>query len=459
MTMTIAPYLFKSSVIVALVICGCMMSTILYQRNLIHTLANAVKTQDAFQVIPGDSPSNRELTPSKEVTNPSSVGTITTMSAAKKPIFILHIGPPKTGTTTLQCELGLKYRTMTEENFYYLGTWYPPLCGLARNHTNDGFSDATRPVLLRCYAEHSNSGCDLEQHLDQQWKEFADILQTHKKHNVIMSDEMFHHHFQQEDVERLAKLLLPHWNVRILFTYRHFYQAVPSMYHQLNDPYAIHPGMAHAYEKTIWPADGGFKIRSFQRDSHFEIDNEMERFQFWVDYFPQAVNVFNMNGGGAYLQEFLCTMMPEVKSLCMSSNDPKGELTKEESRKDNDSSSKYLRYDMLAVQAQEEGLLDHTELGRNTVRDAVQRHCENKGWTDIKDFPLECLDEPLKKTFLQQSLKQARLMEPYFVNPPIDVQSEIRAGFAKFEVQHEFCSVDAKQALEEEDWRLFFQTL
>jgi hypothetical protein len=459
MTMTIAPHLFKSSVLVALVIVGCMMSTIVYQRNLIHTLANSVTTEDAFEVMPEDSTANRELTPPKEVTSPSSFGTITTMPAAEKPLFILHIGPPKTGTTTLQCELGLKYRTMTEENFYYLGTWYPPLCGLPQNYTIDGFSDATRPVLLHCYAKHAKSGCDLEHHLDQEWKKFADILHPHKKHNVIMSDEMFHHHFQREDVERLAKLLLPHWNVRILFTYRHFYQAVPSMYHQLNDPYAIQPGMAHAYEKTIWPADGGYKIQSFQRANYFKIDREMERFQFWVDYFPQAVHVFKMNVGGNFLQEFLCTMMPEVKSLCMSSNDPKGEPTKEESSKENDSSSKYLRYDMLAVQAQEEGLLDHTELGRITVRDAVQRYCEDKGWTDIEVFPLECLDEPLKEIFLQQSLKQARIMQPYFVSPPIDVESEIRAGFAKFEAQHKFCSVDVKQALEEGDWRLFFQTL
>lgn len=442
--MAIKPTLTKSSAMVVLVVFGCMISTIMYQRKLIHTMANAVTmSQVASEADPDDERATRKLTPPL-------------VGASEKPLFILHIGPPKTGTTTLQCELGSKYQSMTQENFYYLGTWYPPLCGLPSNYTNDGFSDATRPVLLHCYAAHAKSGCNLE----HQWQEFAETLYLHKQHNVIMSDEMFHHHFQLEDVKRLAKLLQPHWNVRILFTYRHFYQAVPSMYHQLNDPYAIQPGMANAYEKTVWPADGGYKIPSFQQGNRFQIDRQMERFQYWVDYFPEAVQVFNMNGDKNYLQQFLCTMIPEVQSLCTPSNKANAKSATEESRKDNDSSSKYLRYDMLAVEAQEEGLLNHTEIERSNVRDAIQKHCEEKGLTGMEDFPLECLDEQVKDIFLQQSLKAARLMQPYFVNHvPLDIQSEIIAGFQKYDEHHKFCSVDAKQTLRMEDWRLFFETM
>eukprot|EP00980_Cylindrotheca_fusiformis_P027438 scaffold20461_cov117-Cylindrotheca_fusiformis.AAC.1 len=126
----------------------------------------------------------------------------------KKPFFILHIGPPKTGTTTLQCELGLKYHDLLEEKFYYLGSYHAPLCGLPKGHKIEGFFDATRPVLLKCYAEHSNKGCDL----DRQWQKFADIVLSHKMHNVIMSDEMFFQYFVQEDVDRLAAILTPHWD-------------------------------------------------------------------------------------------------------------------------------------------------------------------------------------------------------------------------------------------------------
>eukprot|EP00980_Cylindrotheca_fusiformis_P027461 scaffold20462_cov108-Cylindrotheca_fusiformis.AAC.1 len=126
----------------------------------------------------------------------------------KKPLFILHIGPPKTGTTTLQCELGLKYHELLTEKFFYLGSYYAPMCGHSKDNKNAGFFDATRPVLLKCYSSKSSPGCDP----DKQWQRFTGIVLSHRMHNVIMSDEMFYQHFVQEDVDRLAAILTPHWD-------------------------------------------------------------------------------------------------------------------------------------------------------------------------------------------------------------------------------------------------------
>lgn len=375
----------------------------------------------------------------------------------KKPLFVLHIGPPKTGTTTLQCELGLKYPDLLQENFYYLGTYYAPLCGLPMSHRIEGFSDATRPVLLHCYAPHTREGCDL----DKQWQDFANILESHKEHNIIMSDEMFHHHFAQEDVERFAKLLKPHWDVRIIYTYRHFYSSLPSMYHQLNDPYATNPGMAYAVEKTIWPENGGYKIRSFRESNYFYIEHEMTRFFYWVIAFGD-VSVFNMHNtnGVDYLPAFLCTMIPEATSLCSPSQPALVEPAESAAHNDNSSASKYLRYDMLAVAAHELGLLEHTILSREMVRDAVEEYCEAKKWTNIDDFPLDCLSNAEMDSFFEESLRQASMLSPYFTNPQEDsIQDEIRSGFQEFRNKKKFCSINAERALEEEHWRHFFLSM
>lgn len=388
---------------------------------------------------------------------PSQLRKKTAPERTGKPLFILHIGPPKTGTTTLQCELGAKFPQLLQENFHYLGFYYPPLCGLPEDHDVGGFSDATRAVLLHCYSDHALEGCDLDNDLEEQWREFEKILLSHKEHNVIMSDEMFHHHFEEKDVKRMAKILNPHWDVRILYTYRHFYSFVPSLYQQVNDPYAIEPGMAFAHEKTIWPSEGGYKIVSFRDGNHFKVDAEMTRFNLWTDSF-NWVQVFNMeNTKGDYLPDFICTMIPESKVLCQDAK--KEDASK---HKDNDSSSKFLHFDMLAVEAHEQGLLKNTKKTRPQVRDAVQEFCKSKDWS-FQHFPLDCLSQPELESFLQESLDQAHILQPYFANPrdssEPSIDQEIVSGFQSYREKKKFCSVNTKRTLEEHPWRQFFLNL
>eukprot|EP00980_Cylindrotheca_fusiformis_P030389 scaffold24746_cov215-Cylindrotheca_fusiformis.AAC.1 len=74
--------------------------------------------------------------------------------------------------------------------------------------------------------------------------------------------------------------------------------------------------MEYALEKTIWPANGGYKIKPFPQANYFFIDRQMERFFYWVSAFG-SIHVFNMHNtnGEDYLPAFLCTMIPEAKSL------------------------------------------------------------------------------------------------------------------------------------------------
>eukprot|EP00980_Cylindrotheca_fusiformis_P029555 scaffold23506_cov93-Cylindrotheca_fusiformis.AAC.1 len=304
--------------------------------------------------------------------------------------------------------------------------------------------------------------------MDQQWKQFGDILQSHheKGHSVIMSDEMFHHHFQLEDVLRLANIL-EQWDVRIMYTYRHFHSSIPSMYHQLNDPYATETGMANAVEKTIWPGEGGYRITPFQNSHSFSVEGELIRFSYWVITFG-TVEVFNMEAveGGShnYLPSFFCHMIPEAKTtLCNTGNT--GESRSTENRQDNNSASKFLHYDMLAVEAKEQGLLDET-ISRVVARDAVQEYCETNNWNSIDAFSLDCLSPERMQAFLEQSLRQAKVMEKYFVNRvPADtnsatMESEIRSEFSDYAARKQFCSVNAKLTIQgDERWHQFFRNL
>jgi hypothetical protein len=464
------------SILFTLVIVLSLLSTMINDKYYVVSRENIEKSSSLVQRKPPEPPSSDQLMNIEETKKMMNVesdslslstpnlrnGNSSNMN--KKPLFVLHIGPPKTGTTTLQCELGLKYPNLKQENFYYLGTYYAPLCGLPIDHRIEGFSTATRPVLLHCYAPHANKGCDL----DKQWLEFASILESHKDHNVIMSDEMFQHLFEQDDVQRFAKLLQPHWDVRIVYAYRHFYSTLPSLHHQLNDPYATTPGMPYAVEKTMWPKDGGYKIMPFRSSNYFYISQEIEHFFHWVIAFGN-VNVFDMQNtnGVDYLPAFLCTMIPEAKSLCQQQSQTEVSLSSDSSsHNDNNSASKYLHYDMLAVAAHEQGLLDHTNnMTREMVRDAVQVYCEAKKWTSIDHFPLDCLSDLEMESFLDESLRLASMLQPYFANPReisssvVSLEDEIRTGFQSFREKKKFCSINAERALEEEHWRQFFSNL
>lgn len=381
--------------------------------------------------------------------------------------ILFHIGPPKTGSTTLQCHLGLNFATMVEkDNFYYLGTWHAPLCGLPLNYTIPGFESAPRPILLDCYAPHIHKECNK----DDRWREFGNLIQKHHDmgHNLIVSDEMFHHHFQREDVQRLRSLLLPNWNVKILYTYRHFYSSVPSMYHQLNDPYATE-NAPFAVEKTIWPNEGGYRIRSFRESTTFEIHSEMDRFSYWAEEFG-TVHVFNMESsiskGDDYLLSFLCTMMPELKAfVCDEEDNMKSTTTSssDSTRNDNSSAKKFLHYDMLAVAAKDAGLLDNTSLQRTQVRDAIQQYCELNGWNEISNFALDCLSEEEMESFLRASLDQAKTLQEYFLPSQRqdwpELESEIRTGFTKHAERNQFCSIDTETSLKEERWKKFFRSI
>ena len=423
--------------------------------------------------------SSKELSSYSSTTYKSKKKGNATTFAPRKPLFILHIGPPKTGTTTLQCYLGLQYQKLvSQDNFHYLGTWYAPLCGLPLNYTVSGLQDVPRPVLLTsCYSKHSALpvdetaspySCNTDEFI-RRWDHFASIIQSHYKmgHNIIMSDEMFHHHFDLSDVQRLEKVLRQNkWNVRILYTYRHFHSSVPSMYRQRNDPYATGSGMPFAQQKNIWPGkDGGYKIQSFRKDNYLFVRDEVRRFMYWVKVFGR-VDVFNMHStaeegdNSNYLPSFLCSMMPEVQFLCKSSKT----INPQKSRKDNDSSSKLLRYDMIAVAAYEQGLLQNTSMSRPMIRDAVERYCKSNRWLDIGDFPLDCLSQEEEASFLNESLKQANAMEPYFhqnqnASQLTPLESEIRLGFQLYHERKMFCSIDAETIVQQDIWKTFFSQL
>ena len=144
-----------------------------------------------------------------------------------RPKLILHIGPPKTGTTSIQCGLARLSGTLAHmDNYYYIGS---PCAhkGDIYNINNQTGSPPIRPIY------------DLYQYVDVARNPPAstmDFFEQHHRqnHSLILSAEKFS---SLKDSERhlsnLRNIFPAHkWDVQIIVTYRRYYEWIPSMYHQ-----------------------------------------------------------------------------------------------------------------------------------------------------------------------------------------------------------------------------------
>merc|ERR1712218_627732 len=112
------------------------------------------------------------------------------VSADNRPVFVIHVGPHKTATSSIQCEMSY-YQSLLESfgNFAYLGRRYGECRSKSRIPKYDNITIKTRD-LVRCLARHTDySPCNMT----REWKDFEQTLGelSRARQNVLLSDEAF----------------------------------------------------------------------------------------------------------------------------------------------------------------------------------------------------------------------------------------------------------------------------
>ena len=144
-----------------------------------------------------------------------------TAEGNSNPRLVLHIGPPKTGTTSIQCGLiGLNQTLASLDNYYYIGK----PCG--------GEGNNNEMLKLHYVFYYLVEGKPLPDIM------MVQLLDRHLKlgHNVIMSSENW---YELDDknggLEALLKILtLVGFDVTIVVAYRYYHEWLPSLYFQEN---------------------------------------------------------------------------------------------------------------------------------------------------------------------------------------------------------------------------------
>jgi len=171
-----------------------------------------------------------------------------------KPHLVLHVGPSKTGTTSLQTDL-TRFQDrgyLAADNYFYAGRYYHPFYNekgiLQVNKTTSPLLDEARGMLQKECTLSPRSRCCAE--FKRQLDEYRRLGL-----NVILSDEAFNHFWlSPADYHAIREALQDEWDVVVVVGYRRFYEWIASYKYQRDR--LDHKNVVW---KNAWPGPEGGK--------------------------------------------------------------------------------------------------------------------------------------------------------------------------------------------------------
>ena len=285
---------------------------------------------------------------------PKEKGGNTTNNLIKKRTLILHVGPPKTGTTTVQSALKKVANHLWDHDSYF---YYHKVVERKKKRT------AAQAASLRMHNQIRERASQISQsapqndatqspfkHFEFIFTELEEQLETNKvngywenevamvldkmrineKKDVIISAEEFC--FDRfPDTDFTWNLVLPalqKWNVQVVLSYRRYYEWMPSWYFRWysNYFYLTSPQKAKPFDEMY------VSFRQYFTETMEEARKLKEEGR-WMDAHPTLharrkfgkhfddIHVFNMHDisdedGTSLEKSFICQMIPKADSTC-----------------------------------------------------------------------------------------------------------------------------------------------
>ncbi len=384
-----------------------------------------------------------------------------------RPKLILHLGPPKTSTSTIQCSLGQIQEILNKDNYYYIGSFvsycsYGNMDRIA-NHT-----------LLHHFHYHDFYIClagwrKCMVNEEEYFKEFHATFDYHLRlgHNLIYSSEHLSKLPWSTSPEIAEKLkgLFDGFDVEVIFTYRDYFALLVSTYTQfyrykyITKRAVPYPGV---YQNTR-------SIPSFSKelDSFFEnaplfegpdARNDVFNEDIWenLSYIDKNLNqegIFNLkyfrmeqDSDEGLITNFVCQMIPGAIHACshFKEEDEKQRAEGAGDNKENTSSmDNELEADQLATAIYEKGWINGTSSGcdRIPIQNKLRSFLNDMKASGSSSYPLECpnrLDELLLKS--QEVLNQVG--EWFEEEERKSMEDAMNKKWSDYIERKKFCSFD-----------------
>jgi len=357
-----------------------------------------------------------------------------------RPRLILHIGPQKTGSTTLQHAWGAPQELkniMVQDNFHY-------------HYINPHFGTFDCDMIGDRW-----DNCKVSEKLKEILR---DAKQNHK--NLVLTDENLDHRFVGALREAIND---DHFRVKVVLVYRRIHKWLPSWYSQINKTANKDSsgnllrnanGQPERQPHTKWPADGGVHVPNFsdwyKKYTHSFPSSDLVSHHpsifFKETYEPyfDNIQVFDMSQDGDLVTNFMCQMIPEAFRTCERLKQGTITVTSE-------NPTLNLDHDIVSVQAYEHGLID-TSLSRPTVVEEVRKYVEEKGLS----VPKIC-NENIRNEIHDWLLNSEKAMFPKAWSP--QTSDLLDKSFNENYSKGKLCDVDVEMVLNDEDWIQFFSSL
>ncbi|VEU44751.1 unnamed protein product [Pseudo-nitzschia multistriata] len=395
----------------------------------------------------------------------------------ESPTLVLHIGPHKTGTSTIQCDLShFRGELYADASVAYIGRVY----GHCINPSvASGPVFDTRGLINTCFKSSLCTNTSLWRNLEAQLHHYA----NHNK-SVIISDEAFSRMgiIVGDSVDNrivLYRLLNKYYpgRVRVVVMYRRYYEWMQSMWNEGNKPHKNFYDPVSPYKEKFqkWPSEGGKTCKTFleyitrkhkkvARDklkwSEYqklaEIDNihvaEYLR-RLWKNHSSNVVmlNMHEMehkNDG-----EDITTLLLR-ENLSLVAGDVLRMAKANASYVGRPNPSKNFDYDRLAVKAHERGLLvNQSATLRFEIAQIAEKYLLQKLNKTKDSLPFVCLNQTHLESLLQKSLQYEREIYPDLSEEATKHHEE--AFFKAFE-RKKFCNFDTDKLIEDNAVQNFF---
>lgn len=381
-----------------------------------------------------------------------------------KPTFILHAGPHKTGTTFLQSLLSRfhKHEALRHDNYTYMGTFAGvPLKSIPAygwRHSKHIVFTANVKKLGYVFDEKVDE-INQNHTFTPAFVRSIEVLKEMNASILFIYEGLVH--VDHKRLQSLYDLLVPHWNVDVILTYRPFHEFIISYYNQLEKSEILYH--KSSLSRSIAPFDisvedamltgDAVAIRVAEMFPEFVETKRKHPVQaisglFEPFFGPVSIlrpdNPSPSRACDPLLDSLLCFGRSDMPHMCQACQ--QGEFND----KVPSNPSFELNYAMLAAAAYHAGMMPN--MVGSKAAEKLREHHEITLGRSVKDLPLVCLSQEKLDRLERASMD----MEEQVFGTRVNV-TEFHERFAA--MKDRFCSIDTKRALEDPVWRDFFSNM
>jgi hypothetical protein len=338
-----------------------------------------------------------------------------------KPTLVLHVGPLKTGSTTIQTlvlnnkkiakALSMDNVTVGDAyfNFVYMGKLIDQCLQVPHECDHS---------IVNEYFKSINADYQPDPHLT--------VIKSCETYSVLPNNKL---------TKELLRTLQDKWNVKVLVVYRRLTSWLPSRYTQARKGHMFRSraGTFKPYPRPNRKTGMTFPMFYDQMTDREKRDSLVTKEYYDEVFGPEHVRVLDMHAQEGLAVEFVCKGL-NASRACET-------IKGWENKVANSNDIFKLDHDLLVLEAHRQGLIQGKSfVSRHEATQAVQRQLELGNMT-MADLPQTCLSQEHQDIMWERSL----LMENLLTRNPLP-EKELRQDFES--KLGRFCSVNASAVLQ-----------